>query len=97
MVLGFHSGVINEHPGVSDDATHGASTVSVELYELLRLGGFHELGSQLLLDSEDNSGSCLDTDGCGSVVDSFKSIFDLVDSAFWRECVDTTIVVLLAK
>jgi len=55
MVLSLNSCVIDQHSSIADNAAHSASTVSIDLYELFRLGHFHELGETLLLNTENDS------------------------------------------
>jgi hypothetical protein len=74
MILSFHTSVINQDASITNDSTHCTYTVSVNLNvftliitylnQFLRLGWLHELRGKLLFDSQDDSFTCLDTDGC---------------------------------
>jgi len=97
MVSSLNSGVIDKNSSVTDYTGHSACTMFVKLNKLLRLCWLHQFGDHLLFDSKDDSLVSFNSNGCRSMVDSFEGILNLIDSSFWRESVDTTIVVLLTK
>ena len=68
VILSLNTGMINENTSVSNDATHGACTVSIDLNQLLTVTSrnLQLWRLQLLLNAENHTLICLHSDRCGT-------------------------------
>jgi hypothetical protein len=66
--------------------------VAVDLDNLLDRAGLQQRRCDALLDTQDHTFACCNTDGCGTKLDGLERVFDLEEAAFWREGVDATII-----
>lgn len=91
VALALDAGVLNHGPGVGLETGHGAANVAVDLDNLLDGGGFEEGGGDSLFDTQDDTFGSGDTDGGGTELDCLERVFDLEETAFGGEGIDTPI------
>ena len=92
VVLRLDAGVVDEGPGVGDQAAHGGADVGVDLGDLLHGGRVEEGAGQALLDGQDAAALGLEADGGGAQLDGLDGILDLEQAALGAEGVDSSVV-----
>lgn len=91
VALTLDTGVLDHAAGIGLQAAHGAANVAVDLNDLLDGGGLEQGGGDALLDAEHHTLVGCDADCGGSELDSFEGVFDLEETSFGGEGVDTPI------
>lgn len=91
VALALDAGVLDHGAGICLEAGHGAADVAVDLDNLFDGGGLEKGRCHALLDAEDHALGCGDADGRGAQLDGFERVFDLEETAFGGEGVDTPI------
>lgn len=90
--LALDTGVLNHGAGVGLEARHGAANVTVDLDNLLDGRGLEEGRGDTLLNTEDDALRGGDADGRGAKLDGLEGVFDLEETAFGGEGVDSPVV-----
>lgn len=89
--LGLDAGVLDHGAGIGLEAGHGAADVAVDLDDLLDGRGLEQGGGDALLDAEDDALRGGDADGRGPELDRLEGVFDLEETAFGGESVDSPV------
>lgn len=91
VALALDAGVLNHGAGVGLEARHGAADVAVDLDDLLDRRRLEQGRGDALLDAEDDALGGGDADGRGAELDSLEGVFDLEETAFGGEGVDSPV------
>lgn len=91
VALALDARVLHHAPGVGLQPAHGAADVPVDLDDLLDGGGLEEGRGHALLDAEHDALVRRDADGRAAELDGLEGVFDLEETTFGGEGVDTPI------
>lgn len=91
VALALDAGVLNHGPCVGLEAGHGASDVAVDLDNLFDGGGFEEGGCDSLFDAEDDALGGCNANGGRPELDGLERVFDLEETTFGGEGVDSPV------
>lgn len=89
--LALDTGMLNHGAGVGLEARHGAANVTVDLNNLLDGRGLEEGRGDTLLNTENDTLRGGDADGRGAELDGLEGVFDLEETAFGGEGVDSPV------
>lgn len=91
VALALDAGVLHHAARIGLQTTHRAANVPVNLDNLLDRGGLEEGRRYALLDAEHDALVGRDADGRAAELDGLEGVFDLEETAFGGEGVDTPI------
>lgn len=91
VALALDAGVLDHGAGVGLEAGHGAANVAVNLDNLLDRRRLEEGRGDALLDAEDDALGGGDADSRGAELDGLEGVFDLEETAFGGEGIDSPI------